>query len=135
MAVILVIARNGSDEAILLKLQILYSKFQLKMGKKHKKQLKELQRLQALHQDANQSDGDFSIETQVTTVSVSSVSGTLTESTAPSAVVSNVQEHGHVKKDLVFLTVLIVVMLAALIALNWAIDNTALGAWLLAILN
>ena len=106
------------------------------MGKKHKKQLRELQRLQALHQDAasgsdeplarrEKSGGDFKVETQSPIVDV-----TQSNSSEASIQVA-VHEHNHVKRDLVFLVVLIVVMIAGLIALNWAIDNTEVGSWLL----
>jgi len=102
------------------------------MGKKHKKRLKELERLRALHEDAQQTSGDFRIETPIQAQTVGTetpLSPEVPEPVAP----ATVQEHNHVKKDLVFLIILIVVMIAALVALNWAIDNTVLGSWLLTI--
>ncbi|RLC37550.1 hypothetical protein DRH29_01635 [candidate division Kazan bacterium] len=105
------------------------------MSKKHLKRLKELQRLQALHQDAERAVPEAVVrqpEESAQTETLVSPEAPVT----PAAPVTPpvVHEYSYVKKDLIFLLILIVAIIVVLVALNWAIDNTAFGSWLVGLL-
>ena len=113
------------------------------MSKKYKKRLKELQRLQALHKDAasgpeaevqrEQSSSDFVVE-KPAPVAETLVSPEAPVTPAAPVTPPVVHEYSYVKKDLIFLLILIVAIIVVLVALNWAIDNTAFGSWLVGLL-
>jgi hypothetical protein len=90
------------------------------MGKKHKAKVKEIERLRALYGEvqANANQGPASVS-QVG--SVSSVS----------AKVISTDNHDHIRKDLIGLIILIVVMVAVLIGLNWMVVSTGFSGWLI----
>lgn len=98
------------------------------MSKKHLKRLKELQRLQALHQDTAQPVPPSAVEIPTEQPSVENFPVTFPQ---PASVSVMPDSHMVIKKDLVFLIILIVAMLLLLVALNWLIDHTALSQWII----
>jgi hypothetical protein len=88
------------------------------MSKKAKKAARELQRLQNLYQAANTSQpiGVSQSVVRQSAISAQSSAGVITG-----------HSHAYVKRDLVTLSILIVVMVAALIGLNLLAEKTAFG--------
>lgn len=91
------------------------------MAKKFKKTAKEIQRLSGLYQQTNQPIG-VAVAPVVDPVSGQAAEGTL-------AAAHN-QKHAIIRRDLITLLVVAVIMLMALFALNYLVDNTAVGTWL-----
>lgn len=87
------------------------------MSNKAKKTAKEVQRLQNLYQSDD------------TTEAVKQVIPTATDTTTVN--VETINKHAVIKKELVFLVVLIVVMTTLLFAINlWVSKSNLLGNWI-----
>jgi len=90
------------------------------MAKKFKKTAKEIQRLSGLYQQTSQPIG-------VATPIIDSASGQAAEGTLAAA---HNQKHAIIRRDLITLLIVAAIMLVALFALNYLVDNTAVGTWL-----
>ncbi|MBU1092739.1 hypothetical protein KJ836_03690 [Patescibacteria group bacterium] len=86
------------------------------MAKKLKKTAKEIERLSGLYKSDNQSIGVSPIET------IDNASGILATAHA--------KKHAIIRHDLISLLIIAFIMLVALFALNYFVDNTSLGATL-----
>ncbi|MDD5605882.1 MAG: hypothetical protein PHR51_00930 [Patescibacteria group bacterium] len=90
------------------------------MGKKHKARLKEIERLKALYGQ--------SVDTSRR--ELSAIQPTATMPTAANVNLA-VDDHSQIRRDLIGLIVLIAVMVAVLIGLNWLVAHTGFGGWLI----
>ena len=90
------------------------------MAKKFKKAAKEIQRLSGLYQQTSQPIG-------VAAPTINVASGQAAEGTLAAA---HIQKHAIIRRDLITLLIVAVIMLAALFALNYAVDHTVAGTWL-----
>lgn len=99
------------------------------MSKKHLRQLKELQRIQKLHEQAGSTVGGFG----VSTAPVETVQPTVQpmRSAGGSSFIGDDAAHAVVRRDLMFLSILIAAMVVTLVVLNWLVQVSALGGWLL----
>lgn len=95
------------------------------MGKKFKKTAKELQRLSSLYQSTNQQP------IGVAPVSVTvAAPGANEEPAVGTLAAAHMQKHAIIRRDLITLLIVALLMLAALFALNYLVDNTIVGTWL-----
>lgn len=90
------------------------------MAKKFKKTAKEIQRLSGLYQQTSQPIG-------VASPIIDMASGQAAEGTLAAA---HNQKHAIIRRDLITLLIVAILMLAALFALNYLVDNTVVGTWL-----
>ncbi len=91
------------------------------MAKKFKKAAKELQRLSSLYQQTSQPIGVLQTPT------AQEMAGDVQIGTLAAA---HAQKHAIIRHDLITLLIVAVIMLVALFALNYLVDNTAVGTWL-----
>ena len=101
------------------------------MSKNLNKRLRELQKVAALHQ--NQTNTPIGVASQ----QVSGLAGQFTTDTHSVAAISNAtmaigtpEHYKVIRRDLVFVVILMIVMIGLLFGLDWLVNNTALAQWI-----
>jgi len=90
------------------------------MSKNLTKRLRELQRVAALHQDKT-----------VAPIGAPVISDTQVSATPSVTMAIGTPEHYKViRKDLVFVVILMVIMITALFGLTWLVGHTSLAQWI-----
>lgn len=94
------------------------------MAKKFRKTARELQRLSNLYQQQT------SQQIGVAPVVVATATGVADSPAEGTLAAAHMQKHAIIRRDLITLLIVAILMLAALFALNYLVDNTAVGTWL-----
>ena len=97
------------------------------MSKKHLRQLKELQRIQKLHDQAGSHTGEFRLAEETHVVQPAAP---VVRMSGGSSFIGDDAAHAIVRRDLMFLSLLIAAMVITLVVLNWLVQVSALGDWL-----